>query len=435
MRVVHWYPNLFGGGGVANAVLGLTRHQAALGADVAIAAAAPDGPPLYEPATAGEGVATIEWRPARTFRWGGLVWRQMSPDGAARLRALQPDIVHIHGELIPDNLRVPRVFGCPLVISPHGTFHPAVFAKSRSLAKRLYVEIARRLLYRRAAAFHALSPVEAEHIIRVFPRGNVYCVPQGPGTAGLRAGGGAIEARTGCGASDPVDSDAIRFLFVGRLDIYTKGLDLLLTAFAEAQRRCPGRRLALRMVGPEWRGSLSWLRRRARELKIIDGLRLSGALPGHAVAQALRQCDVYIQLSRHDSFPLSVVEALLADKPAILSRAVGPVAYPEVAELPHVRIVPPDAAAAAAAMVEAAQRLHDLNAAAARHHEALREFFSWDRAARMQLETYSLLCAGSVSPSRPERASIHECAAPGRIASPDLSSGDGATQEVTPCAR
>ncbi len=434
MRVVHWYPNLFGGGGVANAVLGLTRHQAALGAEVAIAAAAPSGPPLYEPATADERVAIIEWQPVWTFRRGGLLWRRMSAQGAARLRALEPDIVHVHGELVPDNLRVPRLFTCPLVISPHGTFHPAVFVKSRSLAKRLYLEIARRRLYRRAAAFHALSPFEAEHIARVFPGGKVYCVPQGPGTAGRLADDQPGEGTTRCGDADPPDPDTTRFLFVGRLDIYTKGLDLLLTAFAEAQRRCPAQRLALQMVGPEWRGSLAWLRWRARELQIADRLRFSGSLPGHAVVQALRQCDVYIQLSRHDSFPLSVVEALLAAKPAILSSAVGPVAYPEVARLPHVRVVPPDAAAAAAAMSEAVQRLHDLSAAATQHQGALREFFSWDRAARKQLETYGQLCAGSVSRPRAQGASIQGWPPPGRVASGEPS-GDGATTEATTCVR
>jgi glycosyltransferase involved in cell wall biosynthesis len=404
MRVLHWYANFFGGGGVANAVLGLARHQAALGAEVAIGAAAPDGPPLYEPLAADKGVKIIEWRPVWMFRRGGITWRWMSRGGAARLRAFHPDVVHIHGELVPDNVRVPRLFACPLVISPHGTFHPAVFVKSRSVAKRLYIEIARRLLYRRAAAFHALSPFEAAHIVRVFPGGNVYCVPQGPGTAALQGGGRAAH-----GADDPVDMGTTRFLFVGRLDVYTKGLDLLLDAFAAARRRNPARRLSLRMVGPEWRGSLAWLRHRAGELEIADGLRFSGALPSSAVAQALRQCDVYIQLSRHDSFPLSVVEALLAGKPAVLSSAVGPVAYPEVGELPHVRVVPPDAAAAAAAMIEAVERLPDLNAAAAEHLGEVREFFSWDRAARRQLEMYSRLCAASVT--------------------------HGATVEVTTCVR
>jgi hypothetical protein len=99
---------------------------------------------------------------------------------------------------------------------------------------------------------------------------------------------------------------------------------------------------------------------------------------------------------------LSVVEALLAGKPAILSSAVGPIAYPEVAKLPHVRVVPPDATAAAAAMIEAAQRLPDLNAAAAEHRGALQDFFSWDRAARRHLDTYGQLCPGSVSRSLPE---------------------------------
>ena len=48
MRILHWYPNFLGGGGVANAVLGLAIARAERGAEVAIASAEAEGEPLYQ---------------------------------------------------------------------------------------------------------------------------------------------------------------------------------------------------------------------------------------------------------------------------------------------------------------------------------------------------------------------------------------------------
>jgi len=87
-------------------------------------------------------------------------------------------------------------------------------------------------------------------------------------------------------------------------------------------------------------------RRRASDLGMADRVHFRGALPASEVAAVLAAADVYVQLSRHEGFPLSIVEALLAAKPAVLSSAIGTVSYPEVARLPHVMVVPPRASAA-----------------------------------------------------------------------------------------
>ena len=379
MRVLHWYPNFFAGGGVANAVLGLAVSQARLGAEVAVAAATPSGPPLYETMSGGGAVTLVEWRPRWTVRAQGCLLRGVPHDAARRLQAAAPDVVHIHGEFNPDNFWVPRLFTCPVIVSPHGTFHPEVIRKSRRAAKRVYLAAARRMLYRRVGAFHALSAFEAEYVRRLVPGGRVYCAPQGPNV---------LAAAVATGERPRPWDGAVRLAFVGRLDIYTKGLDLLLEAFADAGRRVPGAGLELMLVGPEWRGSLTWLQRRAQVLGVAPRVRFAGALTASQVAAALREADVYIQLSRHEGFPLSVSEALLVGKPAILSAAVGPVAYAEIAALPHVRVVPPSAQEAADAVVEFVRRLPELQQAAERSLPEVREFFSWERAARLHLEAY-----------------------------------------------
>src|SRR5437667_7061865 len=163
MRVLHWYPNYLRGGGVANAVAGLIKGQTRVGLKVAVAAVEWKGPALYGSMVEclAPNVDLIRWQPRWTLKWGTIVLRALRGADRRTLIAWRPDVVHIHGEFNPDNLRVPNLFGCPVVLSPHGAFHPVAFAKSNRMGKRLYVAVATPLLYRKAL-FHASTPYASE---------------------------------------------------------------------------------------------------------------------------------------------------------------------------------------------------------------------------------------------------------------------------------
>lgn len=387
MRVLHWYPNFLGGGGVANAVLGLAQAQAQLGAKVAIASAIPDGAPLYQKMNEREGIDVFAWEPAWRFRLGNLQVRGLPRSAQVSLKSFAPDVVHVHGEFNPDNLWVPCLFSCPLVLSPHGAFHPVVLQKSRQWGKRVYLSLARRGLYRHLRAWHALSPAEADHIKALLPQAEVYCLPQGPSVHVV------AEERAGRVSEDRT-TDHVSFVFVGRLDVYTKGLDLLIQAFAKALREVQGIRLKLTLVGPDWRGGQALLMQLARDLGCASAVRFTGALSGEAVRQEVAGSDIYVHVSRHEGFPLALTEALVLARPAIVSREIGTVSFPEVRSLPHLRIVAPDADQVAGAMTDFALRWEELDMMAKVHLRTLRAFFSWERIARGHLETYRRLCHG-----------------------------------------
>ena len=386
MRLLHWYPNMSGGGGVARALLALALHQARLGASVAVAMRKDSGEALYEPVEL-EGVAApFEWRPHRRIRVG----KRLSIDfidrrDVERLVGFQPDVVHVHGEYNLNNLWVRRLFKCPIVLSPHGVFHPCLFQKAGRVGRLVYFHVARRMLYEFVARFHALSPMEADHIRKLLPSASIHCIPQGPSLSSIREGGCATPAR---------EDGCLRLIFVGRLDVYTKGLDILLEGLAGLRGSVDAQRLSMVLVGPDWNGGEAWLRRRTRELGIDRQVVFTGPLAGSGVADALEQSDIYIQLSRNEGFPLSIAEALLMGKPVIMSRAIGTASYPEVASLPHVRVVDPHPHEAAKAIVDSARRLIELRQAAAGHRESLRAFFSWDRVAKLHIQMYEGIIRG-----------------------------------------
>ncbi len=387
MKVLHWYSNFLRGGGVANAVLGLAQAQAQLGVKVAIASAVFEGQPLYQTMDAGQDVDVFAWEPAWKFRLGNLQVRGLPRSVLARLKAFAPDVVHIHGEFNPDNLQVPRLFDSPIVLSPHGNFHPVVLRKGTQTAKRLYIAAAKRLLYRYVRAFHALSPAEADHIRSAIGTVPVYTIPQGASPHVIVP---PNEEAPVC------DAQTIRLIFVGRLDIYTKGLDILVEAFANAVRATSERKLRLVLVGPDWRGSLSKLKQLAHQHGCVDSIMFTGAVTGRQVSELLAQCDIYIHLSRHEGFPLSLTEALLAGKPSILSAEIGTVSYPEVQALPHVRVIPPEKNAASRVILEFAERIDELRALAAGFREHIKAFFDWRRVAQVHLERYEELLGGGL---------------------------------------
>jgi len=187
----------------------------------------------------------------------------------------------------------------------------------------------------------------------------------------------------------------VRYVFVGRLDVFTKGLDILLDALADAGRRLRGGEVTLTLVGPDWRGSHEWLRRRTEKLGIARRVVLTGAVSSRDVVSILHQSDIYVQLSRHDGFPSGVSEAFLAGKPVILSQAVGQASYAEVVSLPHVRVVPPRAREAAEAILEFAHRIGELRTIAEQYRAEVAHFFSWERIAGLHLEAYEKVILGA----------------------------------------
>jgi glycosyltransferase involved in cell wall biosynthesis len=386
MRIVHWYPNLLAGGGVANSVLALAGAQAAAGADTWIASLAHDEP-IYGPLRPADGVHISTWSGGRTLRLGGLRLHALRRSSAHDLRALEPDVVHVHAEFNPDNWQAARLWECPLVLSPHGAFHPTVMRRGAH-AKRLYVSVARFLLYRKVGYVHVLSPAEEAHAAAALPSVPTYCVPQGPSPA-VHEALGHLEERT------DARSTHVELMFVGRIDVEAKGLDVLVEAFARAVReRTRSTPAKLTLVGPDWGNGAAPLRELAKRLGVAELVEFRGRVAAADVAALLQRCDVYVQLSRNEGSPLSLNDALALGKPAIVSDRIGTISYEDVACQPHVKVVSPSVAEAAEAIGTALDDIDGLRRAARDARGVLLDFLSWERAARRHLEVYASLRAG-----------------------------------------
>jgi glycosyltransferase involved in cell wall biosynthesis len=231
VRILHLYEDFAGEGGVPEQARRLAEAQLELGHDV------------FGLASLGEPIPTsvrlLSRRDTAHESW---------------------DAVHVHGVfLVRDVMQGLRLHPRRLWVSPHGVLNPLGIARQfgglqhsrrRAMAKRLYIQALRPVL-RLAAGVCAEAPYEAEVLQQLGVR-EPHVFPMGTNPEWLHPAP-APRTHDGCIA------------YLGRLDIFHKGLDALLDGIAAA-KRVTGLEVRVRIIGSDANNAAAWLRAKSREL-------------------------------------------------------------------------------------------------------------------------------------------------------------------------
>lgn len=121
-----------------------------------------------------------------------------------------------------------------------------------------------------------------------------------------------VRGRFGIDESDTV------VLFVS-MNFDVKGLDALIRAMASARRLHPDRGLKLLVVG---KGREEPYRKLARDLGIGGDVLFAGVMEKN-LEKIYRACDIFSILSKFDTFGMTVLEAMAAGLPVLISDRVG----------------------------------------------------------------------------------------------------------------
>jgi phosphatidylinositol alpha-mannosyltransferase len=212
----------------------------------------------------------------------------------------------------------------------------------------------------------ALSDFIKAEVLAANPRAQVAVIPNG------------VESEL---IDRPVAKEEAHILFLGRIDVEQKGIDLLLNACHRISAQLP---IKMLIAGSGATRDEQWVARRVDELGLKERVEMVGRIEGAEKFELLRRAMFLVMPSRFEGFPLTLVEAFCFQMPVILF------AIPELTWLPDtccVKVTPFDEAAFGRAILELArdhERRHAMGAAA----KLFARQFSWDDLARKYEEFF-----------------------------------------------
>ena len=220
----------------------------------------------------------------------------------------KPDVVVFHEIYRPEFITIYKELNklsIPYIIVPHGSLTKQ--AQSRKFLKKFVGNL---LLFNKyvknAKALQYLSIGESEKTIAKiehFICGNGIEIPD-------------IYKTNFC-------QNGIKLLYIGRLEIEIKGLDLLVEAVSKSREIFEKSNCKLYIYGPDYDGMFSRLENLISVNKVEDLIVLNGAIIEKDKEAEILSADYYIQTSRSEGMPMGIIEALSYGLPCIVTKGTG----------------------------------------------------------------------------------------------------------------
>ncbi|OUE09003.1 Glycosyltransferase Gtf1 [Clavibacter michiganensis] len=215
------------------------------------------------------------------------------------------DLLVLHEGWVLSNviaMVVARIRGARVVVMPHGVYEPQIVENQRDplgMRKRLD-----RLVLRTADAVHVFYAGEQDVVRAVEPRTRRFItVPNGAAPVD--------ESKSWRGGDD-------HYVWIGRFDVFHKGLDNLVGAWARLAEPRP----RLILAGPDFQGGRARIAELVTSLGLNETVDLRGHVGGEEKQALLASCRAYVHPSRWESCSIMLLEALAAGVPSLISRSI-----------------------------------------------------------------------------------------------------------------
>ena len=218
-------------------------------------------------------------------------------------------VIHIHGGWIPTFSSIAKLFKkykIRYVFTPHGAYNVVAMQRSK-WKKKLYFQLYEKQMLRGAEVVHCIGQSEVNGLKKLSPSSNYFLMPYG------------FEVEKVGLAKQPIQNEEFIIGFLGRLDIYTKGLDLLIQAFKNFSAKVPNTKLWI--IGDS-KERLN-LEKMIKQCGIEDHVVLWGKKFGEEKNQLLQKMHVFAHPSRNEGLPSAVLEASVLGVPSIVSQATN----------------------------------------------------------------------------------------------------------------
>lgn len=203
-------------------------------------------------------------------------------------------------EKIVKDLRKKKI---PYVIVPRSSLTKQA-QKLRGFKKKLGNLVYYNSMIRNATAIHYLSDQEKADSIEQWGE-KCFVIPNG--THKVNA------------TKKYFNDNRIDAVYVGRIEIYQKGLDLLVKAIEKLQKELREVNFHMSIYGPDREGAYDELSRMIKESKLEDLITLGNALFGEEKEKRLLDADLFIMTSRFEGMPMGLIEALSYGLPCLVT--------------------------------------------------------------------------------------------------------------------
>jgi glycosyltransferase involved in cell wall biosynthesis len=294
------------------------------------------------------------------------------------------DVVHLHGIWDMALLAAARVASklkVPYVVRPCGMLDPWSL-RQKNLKKKLSIRFAYGKMFRKAAAFHATSKIEAENVRDLLDSLNcsvpVHVIPNGIFLRDIE-----LAPAKGNVHNDFPELEGKPYIcFLGRLH-HKKRPDLMVRGFAAIAAEYPELRLVI--AGPD-EGETGKIKDLVAELGLTDRVHIPGPIYDRKKFGMLGDAACFCLPSEQENFGVAVAEAMASGVPVLVSDQVE--IWPEIEEAGAGLVFPLQVDA----LAEALRQVLSSPAAGAKMGLAgkrlVKQRFTWPRISNMTLNLY-----------------------------------------------
>ena len=108
-------------------------------------------------------------------------------------------------------------------------------------------------------------------------------------------------------------------MYIGRLDVYHKGLDLLIEAVKKEASFLKKNNCAFYLYGPDIKGRYDQVQKLIEDAGVEDLVILNHEVSGEEKERILLDADVFIQTSRFEGMPMGILESLSYGLPCLVT--------------------------------------------------------------------------------------------------------------------
>lgn len=285
-----------------------------------------------------------------------------------------PNLVVFHSTYIPVHMKIANQLNkkdIPYIIVPRGGMTKGAQQK-KVIKKKIGNLICYNKFVKNSLALHCLTKGEAEETRqwnkKMFIVGNGMNIPNENDL------------------SNPGKNNDIKFTFIGRLDSYHKGLDLLLDSIAIISDKIREGNGKFSIYGPDSEESKKILEKQIKNHNIQDIVNIYGPVFDEDKKQVLKGTDVFVHTSRFEGHPMSVLEAMSYGIPCLVTPGTN--VSKEVSEANAGWEVQLSATSIANGIKKVLEYKNELESKGTNARKLIIDKYSWDKIAMQTVENY-----------------------------------------------